>query len=127
MTRPSSPHAIAAPAVVVLLTAVLAGLPMPAAAQQTSDPAEVAEPVKATRSMEVPVLPTERRQVGDATRHLLAMQREGYIASTTPRPLAGDVASLSYQRYLDSFKFPIPEKFSTTVSRSGAAGGSVNK
>ena len=63
--------------------------------------------------------------VGDATQGLLALQREGRAASTTPRPIAGDVAQLSYQRYLDSFdgaKHPIPAQFGTTVKASGNTG-----
>jgi hypothetical protein len=47
------------------------------------------------------------------------MQREGNYASTTRRPIAGDVATLSYQRYLDSFKLPIPASFTATTSDTG--------
>ncbi|RZI68778.1 DUF3613 domain-containing protein [Variovorax guangxiensis] len=70
-------------------------------------------------------LAARRVPVGDATQGLLALQREGSAASATPRPIAGDVAQLSYQRYLDSFdgaKHPIPAQFGTTVKASGSAG-----
>ncbi len=63
-------------------------------------------------------------QVGEATSHLLALQRSGAAASPTARPIAGDVASLSYQRYLDSFTHPIPETFNTTVKSSSGSGSS---
>jgi len=71
------------------------------------------------------VAPAPRLPVGDATQGLLALQREGRMASPTPRPIAGDVAQLSYQRYLDSFdgaKHPIPAQFGTTVKASGSGG-----
>jgi hypothetical protein len=66
-----------------------------------------------------------RTQIGDATSALLALQRDGTAASPTARPIAGDVAHLSYQRYLDSFdgaKHPIPEKFGTTVKSDSGQG-----
>lgn len=116
MTRPFSLRAHAACSV-ALLTALSIAMPLTAAAQQ-----EVALDAHVAAAEPQPVL-SVRLQVGDATRNLLAMQREGHVASTTPRPLAGDVATLSYQRYLDSFKFPIPEKFSATVQKSGSGGG----
>lgn len=125
MTRPFSLRAFAAPAPVALLLAVLAGgMPSSAAAQQDIASVGVPGTIEAIPPTEAPVRPTEQRNVGDATHHLLAIQREGRVASPTPRPLAGEVASLSYQRYLDSFKHPIPERFSTTVQKAGSSGGS---
>mgnify|MGYP003584575649 CR=1 FL=1 len=62
-------------------------------------------------------------QVGDATSNLFAWQRSGEVASKTPRPIAGSVASRSYERYLKSFEHPIPEHMSSTVKTS-AGGGS---
>ena len=63
-------------------------------------------------------------QVGDATQGLLAWQRSGEIASPTRRPIAGDVANRSYERYLKSFEFPISERMSSTV-KSGSSGGTT--
>jgi hypothetical protein len=65
----------------------------------------------------------EPLQVGDATQGLLAWQRSGEIASTTPRPIAGSVANRSYERYLKSFEFPIPERMSSSVKSSGSGSG----
>ena len=61
-------------------------------------------------------------EVGDATQDLLAWQRGGVIASTTPRPIAGQVANRSYERYLKSFEHPIPERMTSTV-KTGSSGG----
>lgn len=61
-------------------------------------------------------------QVGDATQDLLAWQRSGDIASKTPRPIAGNVAQRSHERYLKSFEFPIPERMSSTVKASTGSG-----
>ncbi|RYF62499.1 MAG: DUF3613 domain-containing protein, partial [Comamonadaceae bacterium] len=41
-----------------------------------------------------------------------------------PRPIPGEVAGRSYQRYLKSFDHPIPERFGTTVGGTSAAGSS---
>ncbi|MGJ7500546.1 DUF3613 domain-containing protein [Variovorax sp. ZT5P49] len=64
-------------------------------------------------------------QVGDATQGLLAWQRSGEIASATPRPIAGEIASRSYQRYLKSFEFPIPESMGSIVKQTAVGGGAA--
>lgn len=63
-------------------------------------------------------------EVGDATLNLLAWQRSGEIASPTTRPIAGNVAARSYERYLKSFEYPIPERLGSTVKSSGGSGSS---
>ncbi|MGJ7565083.1 DUF3613 domain-containing protein [Variovorax sp. RB2P76] len=60
-------------------------------------------------------------QVGDATQSLLAWQRSGEIASPSPRTIAGNVASRSYDRYIKSFEFPIPERLGSTVTKSSGS------
>ncbi|BEV51581.1 hypothetical protein BconGalA64_40810 [Burkholderia contaminans] len=47
------------------------------------------------------------------------MQRDNRAAAPT-QPVFGDVASLAYQRYLDSFKNKIPDSMN---SQLGAVGG----
>jgi hypothetical protein len=69
----------------------------------------------------------EPLQVGDATQGLLAWQRSGEVASPTSRPIAGNVANRSYERYLKSFEFPIPERMGSTVKSSGSSSGGAPK
>lgn len=97
-------------------------------------PGARATPVEATPAQNEPqpqaAPPAEyepvRLQVGDATQSLLAWQRSGELASATQRPIAGDVANRSYERYLKSFEFPIPERMTSTV-KSSNGGGSGTK
>lgn len=72
----------------------------------------------------------ERLQVGDATQSLLTWQRSGEIASAAPRTIAGSVANRSYERYLKSFEFPIPERMTSIVRQSSSNssnGGAIPK
>lgn len=59
-------------------------------------------------------------RVGDSTQRLLALQRGGQVASATPRPLPGEIAQRSRERYLKSFEYPIPERFQSSVSQKAA-------
>ncbi|MBN3773781.1 MULTISPECIES: DUF3613 domain-containing protein [Burkholderia] len=62
--------------------------------------------------------------VGRSTKAWLSMQRDNRAAAPT-QPLLGDVASLVYQRYLDSFKNKIPGSMSSQLgSASGMSGSS---
>lgn len=72
----------------------------PPAPAPTSAAAVAAEPVR----------------IGDATRQLLSMQRN---AAGPDQPIPGEQAGLSYQRYLDSFKHPIPERTGSSISSAG--------
>src|SRR5882757_151542 len=60
-------------------------------------------------STEAPAGPRARR-VGDVTSDLLRMQADGSAAGA-PLPMLGAAAGPSWQRYLNSFKHPIPEFF----------------
>lgn len=51
-------------------------------------------------------------EMGEQTRHWLEWQSSGHAASSEPQTVSGDVAAKTYQRYLDSFTYPIPEYFS---------------
>ncbi|MET3551054.1 hypothetical protein ABIC50_000951 [Burkholderia sp. 567] len=60
-------------------------------------------------------------EVGHATDALLALQRDNRAAGPA-LPMLGDTASLSYQRYLDSFKHKIPESMGSPVNANGSGG-----
>jgi hypothetical protein len=64
---------------------------------------------------------TPPHRIGDDTGALFAEQANGTYAGHTPGML-GAAASLSYQRYLDSFKQPIPQWFKEAVKTDGAGG-----
>lgn len=94
---------VAAPAAAQTATAT----PLPSDANSASPSATNARPATASR----PRSPA----VGDVTHKLFALQASGESASTVARPIAGDVAQKSYQRYLNTFDLPIPATFTTTV------------
>lgn len=60
-------------------------------------------------------------EVGETTRMLLAVQRNGTQAGQMLR-VPGEQAALAYQRYLDSFRHPIPERFVGQTSGAGIVG-----
>ncbi|GGB97858.1 hypothetical protein GCM10007205_03930 [Oxalicibacterium flavum] len=58
------------------------------------------------------------RRIGEATTNALQMQVQGSHAGAN-LPILGPAASLSWQRYLDSYKHPIPETFTRTLDEVG--------
>ncbi len=50
--------------------------------------------------------------MGEQTRHWLDFQSSGAAASSHPQTISGPVAAKIYQRYQDSFTYPVPEYFS---------------
>jgi len=108
--------------------AVLAQGAAPAGPAAVPLTANVQAPAVAEPSVDAPSPHEEEHgyaplQVGDATQGLLAWQRSGDIASKTPRPIAGSIAQRSYERYLKSFEFPIPERFNSSVKSGSASNG----
>jgi hypothetical protein len=106
----------------IALTAALLFMASAACAQavpQAPQPAEAKEAQAEVEEFDPPPL-----RMGDATQSLLSRQRSGEIASRTPRPIAGSVASRSYERYIKSFEHPIPEHLGSTVAKSKSGGGS---
>lgn len=97
-----------------------AKLAVPAAPAQAETPPQAPSVQEAAQFEDG--LETEPLQIGDATQGLLAWQRSGELASATPRPIAGSVANRSYERYLKSFEFPIPERLISTVKTGSATG-----
>lgn len=63
-------------------------------------------------------------EIGHATGTLLDLQRSNRAAAA-PQPIDGAAGTLAYQRYIDSFKTPIPQWFGTmSASGGGSSGGS---
>lgn len=69
--------------------------------------------------------PAAAPEAGSA-REWFTLQAAGTAASTEPRPMPGEVADAVYERYVNSFKHPIPEQFRRqgSGSDSGGQGGS---
>ena len=59
----------------------------------------------------VPVAAAPATGFGASTRAWTSLQTSGAAASSEPRPLPGEAAKNTYERYLKSFAHPIPEKF----------------
>jgi hypothetical protein len=59
-------------------------------------------------------------EIGAATEAILDLQRSQLSAGAL-HPLRGDVASQAYQRYLESFRQPMPAQGEGTGSTSGKA------
>lgn len=59
---------------------------------------------------------------GSGARSWMDLQTSGSAASTTARPLPGDVATHVYERYANSFKHPIPETFEPESFSTDARG-----
>ena len=57
-----------------------------------------------------------RVRIGDVTRTLLQAQADGRVAGAR-LPMLGATADVSWQRYLDSFKHPIPEFYENKVTK----------
>ena len=64
-----------------------------------------------------------RTQVGDTTRSLLQFQADSSRPGTV-LPMLGEAASRSYQRYLKSFDYPIPEYFEAALPDPKQGGSS---
>ena len=112
---PSADSRQVTPVQVAPMPVSAAPVPPPPASPAAGGGAALDETAAAT---DQPALP-----VGAATQRLLALQRGGTMASTTPRPIPGEVAHRSYERYLNSFNHPIPDRYGSSVSmRQGGTG-----
>ncbi len=58
----------------------------------------------------------ESPRIGTTTQEWIDLQKSGAEAPEDDRPLQGDVAKRTYQRYLKSFETDVPEQFETTSS-----------
>ncbi len=58
----------------------------------------------------------EAPRVGTTTQEWIDLQKSGVEAPEDDRPLQGDVAKRTYQRYLKSFETDVPEQFESESS-----------
>ncbi|AOY95285.1 hypothetical protein BKK79_26270 [Cupriavidus sp. USMAA2-4] len=65
------------------------------------------------------------RPIGENTRYVLEVQRSGAEAGPL-LPMRGEQAALGYLRYMQSFRYQIPEFYSGQTSSSGLRGSAAN-
>jgi len=114
------------------LTVLAAGAALqvlPAAAQEAPQPAQ--PPQSGASGLPGPSAGRPiAGEVGAGTRAILAIQREGTQAGALV-PMTGEQAALGYQRYLDSFRFALPEFYTgqadATTVRAGSAGQPIGR
>lgn len=66
--------------------------------------------------------PTSEPKSGSAAEAWLELQKSGTAASATPRPMPGEIADRSYERYANSFSTPIPNELGREGFLSGGGG-----
>jgi hypothetical protein len=72
----------------------------------------------------LPLAATADPKPGTETREWLDLQKSGKSASKVERPVTGEIAEKTYDRYLKSFDQPIPEKFDRESFSKNGGGGS---
>ena len=109
-------------------------LPFAALAQPDTSAANTpvaAAPADAAASAAAPAepvavsAPVAGQGFGSQTQFWLATQTSGAYAVTDDRPMPGEVATLVYQRYLNSFTHPIPERYESDSFKT-TGGGATN-
>lgn len=63
--------------------------------------------------------------IGTYTKAWLDLQKSGQMAQGEARPMDGEAAEASYQRYLDSFSHPIPQSLGRGESAGSGSGSST--
>ncbi|WP_420957504.1 DUF3613 domain-containing protein [Burkholderia gladioli] len=99
---------------------VLSAAPPP----EPSPPAQVAVQPAPPADVPRPLL-QRRSDVGPSTEAWLDLQRSNRAASNNEHPFEGAAATYAYERYLQSFKRPIPTWFNSVqrVQGGGSSGG----
>lgn len=120
MIRPAFPT----PAVPALCAALCLLLAPAVQAQPATPPAEASP-----GAIGMPAEPPAAREIGADTRAILAVQREGTQAGPL-LPMHGEQAALGYERYMNSFRFALPEFYTgqanASTARAGSAGQMLN-
>jgi hypothetical protein len=107
-----------------MIVAAVCSLPFAAWAQNDTASAPASAPAASPAAA-----PVAGQGLGAQTRFWLATQTSGVYSVTEERPMSGEAASLVYQRYLNSFTHPIPERYesdSFSTNSSGSGGGSMS-
>lgn len=124
MIRPAFPTP-AVPALCAALCLLLA----PAAQAQPATPLADASASASPGAIGMPAEPPAAREIGADTRAILAVQREGTQAGPL-LPMHGEQAALGYERYMNSFRFALPEFYTgqanASTARAGSAGQMLN-
>lgn len=99
-------------------------LPFMALAQPDTTAATPAPDAAPSAPVAVPVAaPVQGQGFGSQTRFWLATQTSGVSSVTDERPMPGEAATLVYQRYLNSFTHPIPERYEADTFKTTGGGG----
>lgn len=103
---------LSASARMCLAMAVAGAGGLTSAVQAQEVPRVQAQPAQPPTTVLLPAL-----KVGEATRKLLDIQAQGVAASPLQYAMPVAVAQKVYQRYVDSFAHPIPEKLGSTLEQ----------
>lgn len=119
MNAPLTGGAAAQPAASATPVAPASPQAMPArpVVRQVQTPMPAAAPTAAASTAAASTAPASAQRdeaVGDVTRALMAAQADGRRAGGA-LPILGPVSTASWQRYLDSFRQPIPQWFGEKV------------
>jgi len=113
----------------VLMIVAACTLPLAALAQPESTAAPAADSSSTTAAAPAPAAapaaaaPAAGQGFGSQTRYWLATQSSGAYAVNDARPMPGEAATLVYQRYLNSFSHPIPERYESDTFTTGGGSG----
>lgn len=61
--------------------------------------------------------------LGSQTHQWVQLQKDPKAQSAEARPMPGEIADEVYKRYVNSFKYPIPEQFKRQPGASGSGSG----
>ena len=103
-----------------VLLALLATLLSSAQLLQAAEEVPLAVVTESPQVQAAPQLP----RVGERTAGILELQRSG-LAAGREQPVSGEVASRSYQRYLESFSQPLAAGSGTATKPATASGSST--
>lgn len=115
MFRCISTNKLSASARMCLAMAVTCAGGLTSAVQAQEVPRVQAQPAQPAQPPTTVLLPALK--VGEATRKLLEIQAQGVAASPLQYAMPVAVAQKVYQRYVDSFAHPIPEKLGSTLEQ----------